>query len=88
VADVDLHALARLAVVTRLRSPGIRRLLDRLTTAGLLTSVESHADRGGARTPCGFLCALGEVSSAVRGDGVALGRGALAFGRGTGSGDS
>jgi hypothetical protein len=46
VAEVDLHALARLAEVTRLRSPGIRRLLDRLATAGLLTSVESHADRG------------------------------------------
>jgi len=46
VADVDLHALADMAEVTRLRSPGIRRLLDRLATAGLLTTVESHADRG------------------------------------------
>jgi len=46
VADVDLHALARMAEATRLRSPGIRRLLDRLATAGLLTSIESHADRG------------------------------------------
>ena len=46
VADVDLHALARMAEATRLRAPGIRRLLDRLATAGLLTSIESHADRG------------------------------------------
>lgn len=46
VADLDPQGLVRLAAVTRLRSPGIRRLLDRLTTAGLLASVESHAARG------------------------------------------
>lgn len=46
VADLDPPARTRLAAVTRLRAPGIDRLLDRLTAAGLLQRAQPDRDHG------------------------------------------